>query len=394
MLLLIPLLFAGLVGFLQGLYTPSMPAMAVALNVDYTQIEHMMGWLLTGAVFSSMILGSLSDRYGRRVVAIGGLVIAIFGGLLCVFAINMSMLYVGQLLQGVCFGSLTLLSRAIALDITHDAHSLNQLYAKVAMVSAVAPVSAPLIGGYVQHYLGWRYNFVALTVIILITLLFTVFRLVETAPLNQTKPVSLFSFHESYQRVLSSRYFVGACVAASLFYVVEVAYLIIAPYIFQRQFGYSADAYGWVGVVAALSLVLGSYLATKRISRYQQTSIIRFGTVLLLLPALLIMWACHSRHISAFGLMGLTSIGFIMIGAMYPSCNSVALGLFRQDAGVSGALYGVVSQLITIAAIKLIASFPHIVELDKFANTVLILTVLAVVFAWWVMPKSSPDIGD
>src|SRR5690606_14960761 len=164
-----------------NLYLPSMPGMAASLGVDYAAIQFTLSVYLAAVALGQLIIGPISDRYGRRPVLLGGLVLFFVGSVICMLAPNIAVLNAGRVVQalGGCAG--ITLSRAIVRDM-YDRTRAASMIAYVTMGMAVAPMIAPTIGGVLEALHGWRIAFAFLAVFGLITLVAVHVLLHETNP--------------------------------------------------------------------------------------------------------------------------------------------------------------------------------------------------------------------
>ncbi|MFA7670371.1 MAG: MFS transporter, partial [Burkholderiaceae bacterium] len=146
-----------------NLYLPSMPGMTVALGVDYAAVQFTLSVYLAAVALGQLVIGPISDRYGRRPVLLGGLIMFVLGSVVCMLAPSIGVLNVGRVIQalGGCAG--IALSRAIVRDL-YDRTQAASMIGYVTMGMAVAPMVAPTIGGLLEALHGWRaaFGFLAL----------------------------------------------------------------------------------------------------------------------------------------------------------------------------------------------------------------------------------------
>ena len=162
-----------------NMYLPSMPGMARAFSVDFTTIQMTLSLYLAAMALGQLIIGPLSDRFGRRPVLLIGLTTFVAGSLICFLAQNVSFLIFGRVVRAMGGSAGITLSRAIVRDL-FGRNQVASMIGYVTMGMAVAPMIAPTIGGVLDTYFGWRASFAFLIVFGGSALLFAVWQLYET----------------------------------------------------------------------------------------------------------------------------------------------------------------------------------------------------------------------
>ena len=140
------------------IYVPSMPSMVIALHTSTTMIQLSITIALIAYGSVALIYGPLSDYFGRRIVALVGMGIFVAGSALCMFAPNIYVLLIGRVLQGIGFASASAVAAPTLSDI-YSGDELVKAYSYVGMSMAVAPIIAPVFGGYLQQYFNWHAPF-------------------------------------------------------------------------------------------------------------------------------------------------------------------------------------------------------------------------------------------
>ncbi|MCP4473120.1 MAG: multidrug effflux MFS transporter [Gammaproteobacteria bacterium] len=166
------LLLLGSIGQVAAdLYLPSLPAISTSLAVSINSVQWSVSAYMWGFALSQLIYGPLSDGIGRKKPLLFGMSLALLGSIICLSAQSIDWLIIGRFTQGIGAGSGVILTRVIMRDI----YSGSQLakfgsYLSVAGVPIMA--GAPLMGGIIEHILGWRANFVLLTLYAFISILY------------------------------------------------------------------------------------------------------------------------------------------------------------------------------------------------------------------------------
>ena len=197
-----------------NIFMPSMPGLPAVFDTDYGTVQLTLGLYLVGLAVGQLAYGPLSDRFGRRPLLLGGLGLYLGGTLLSCLAVSIEMLIVGRIIQAVggCAG--LVLGRAIVRDMFDRERSASVIsYITAAMV--MAPMVAPLIGGYLDDWVGWRATFVFVGAFGLVVTLFAVLLLHESNRSPVPLP-GLYGFVASDGELLRSPVFRGYAIVTTL----------------------------------------------------------------------------------------------------------------------------------------------------------------------------------
>jgi len=241
-------------------YVPALPVVAAEYNVSPSAVQWTLTLYFIGVSLGQIIYGPLSDAIGRRPIVLVGLGLYCVASFTCYFSSAFDVLLISRFAQaaGGCVGMV--MSRAILQDSYSHARFASAL-ATVVMVSAVAPMLAPGVGGYIIQWIGWRSVFLILGLGSAIVLLLCWRHLPET--LSKRSEIALSSLWAAYPIALSHRQFVIAAVAAALLPSTYMAFMAAGPYLVVRSLGRSPSVYGMAAMVAPLGFILGNAVARR-----------------------------------------------------------------------------------------------------------------------------------
>lgn len=331
------ILLAGLSALTMNIFLPSLPGMAVYFDVSYGLMQQSVALYLALSAALQIIIGPISDRFGRRKVLIGSLILFLLATVGTLLATTATTFLVFRMAQAVIASGMVL-SRAVVRDMVEDAQAASMI-GYVTMGMSLVPMIGPVIGGFLDDLYGWRANFALLLVLGLGVLALTWADLGETATLRR---VSLMDQIRTYPSLLASRRFWGYAMAAGFASGCFFAYLGGAPYVGDKVFGLSSTEVGALFALTAIGYAIGNFLAGRYSVRVGMNRMILIGTVVtsvgLGVLALLTL-AGLSGPIVFFGLTVFMGLGN---GICLPSANAGMLSVRPELAGTASGLGGAI----------------------------------------------------
>lgn len=354
------------------IYLPSLSEIAFFYNSSDFQVQlTLTGYFLVFGL-SQLIYGSLSDRFGRRPILLFSLIIYNLASMICAVSSNIYVLIFGRCLQALGAGSAILI-----FAIVRDLYRGNQVAKMIAYMSAVvalSPIIAPIMGGVIQAYLNWQWNFGILTILGLTLLLLTYLFLPET---NRRFRINTFLFQQvfkDYHRLLINWEFMAQALAAAFAFGALFAYVSGSSFILINKMGCSPQLFGWIFAIAAIGYVLGAALNGRLVSLYGVQrmgcigiNVLLSSTVLMLLLSYLFSRSWMSVVLSQL----LCEVGISIVIA---TSVSRALQPIPDLAGAGSALIGFFRFLCAMIASVCVALFASAISLSI---TILVFSILS-----------------
>ena len=166
--LILYLVVLGQVGF--DIYLPSLPAMATDLNTTLSLVQLSLSVYLGSMAFSQLFYVPLSDIYGRRNIILYAVFLYLITSFACTVASTAHYLLIFRLIEGFSAGACVVIARAITRDQYHG-KNLARATIFLSIAWAIVPMLAPVAGGFIQQYIGWRYNFLLLLILSILSLI-------------------------------------------------------------------------------------------------------------------------------------------------------------------------------------------------------------------------------
>ena len=244
------------------LYLPALPQVARDLQVTPGAAALTLTACTLGLGTGQLILGPVSDRWGRRVPLLAGVALFTLLSLVCAVAQTMPLLVTARFGQAVGGSAGIVLARAIARDV-QSGPALVRLFSLMFAINGLAPVVAPLLGGQLLRVGSWRLTFVTLALLGALTFA-VVWRVVpESLPVARRQHGGLKQATRAYRSLLADRRFVALVLTGAFAFATLFAYISAAPFVLQDHYGFSAQLFSAVFAANAVGLVLGTRLAIR-----------------------------------------------------------------------------------------------------------------------------------
>ena len=319
-------------------YLPGLPELTSDLGASVSTGQLTLTAFLLGLALSQVVAGSLSDTLGRRLPVLVGLVAYTAVSALCAVAPGVWPLVGLRLVQGAAAGVGFVIARAIVRDLYVGAAGAR-IFAILIMVSGVAPVLAPILGGQILRFTSWRGIFVVLAAISAVILLLAVVRLAETLPAHLRHEPGIAAKLQTFRRLLADRTFLPYAVVGALAFGAMFAYISGSPFVLEEIHGVSPQVYGLIFGANAFGLVGLSQVSGQLVERVGPAPLLRLGAAVSAAGGALTLGSIALEAGLAPLLVGLF-LSVSSIGLIYPNSSALALAEHGDAAGSASALMG------------------------------------------------------
>ena len=318
-----------------NMFVPSMPGLAVAFDAPYAKVQLGLSLYMAATAMLTLGAGPLSDRYGRRPVLLGGMVLFILGTLMILFAPDLNWFLAGRVLQSGSAAGIVL-SRVVVRDLV-DRERAASAIGYVTMGMAVAPMIGPAIGGVLDEHFGWQASFIMLLAVGAIALGAALANLPETKPAD---PPSQGGQLGRYGRLLANPLYLLFVASGSSASAVFFGFLGGGPAIANGLLGLSASQYGLWFAATAAGYMLGNFLSGRHAMRVGVPRMIVLGAVTTLTGTLIPVLLFSSGIATALALFGPMFLVGVGNGLTLPSATSGAISVDPAASGVASGLLG------------------------------------------------------
>jgi len=352
------------------IYLPAFPDMMKYFSVSEDAIQSLLSWNFLGVCISCPIYGPISDSFGRRKPLIVALVLFMIGSAITVIADDFSFMLIGRLFQGLGSGGCFTLGTAIIFD----AFSAQRAVIAVNFLNASIPITmglAPLAGGYLNYFFGFRSNFLVIGVLVFASFLLTLVSLEETLVPEKRAPFKAKKILADFKAALTNLHFWQLTMVISLLFAGYLAFVSASAVLFVVEFGISKTMFPLFQLAILGSYVVASLSCSRLVTKYGTAKVKKVSVVLIAAGTVGLLAAAALAPKSAL----ILTLAMLPYGA---GC-SYLMGLYFPEAmDILPDIKGVTSGLLTSLRLLMTAV---LVEISSELYNGTIYPVVAVVAA-------------
>ena len=369
------------------LYLPSLPAMTEAFNADVSQVQLTLSMFVVGFALAQLIYGPISDRFGRRPTMIAGLIIYFAASVAAVFADTIEALIMWRFIQAVGAGAGPVLGRAVVRDL-YEASQAAKVLAFMGGAMALAPAVAPIFGGQLQIYFGWRAAFVALAVFGGLVLIAAFKMLNETNRHQDPTALDPGQMVRTYAMLLRHRGFVGYTLVIAFAYSALFSFISGSSFVLIDVVGVSTELFGFCFGAVVVGYIVGSVITGRLATRLGPNRLILFGSLYAVASATALATFAWMGINTVWAVVAPMSTLFMALAFCLPTGTAAVLGPFPRIAGSASALMGFL-QLSTGAVTGIAVGHLHDGTSRPMATIILIAAVMVFLAYMLVVPKKA-----
>ncbi|MEU0445051.1 multidrug effflux MFS transporter [Streptomyces tendae] len=340
----------------MDMYLPALPEVTRSLTAPAATVQLTLTACLAGMALGQIVVGPMSDKWGRRRPLLAGLAVYVVATALCAVAPNVETLVAFRLVQGLAGAAGIVIARAVVRDL-YDGVAMARFFSTLMLISGVAPVVAPLIGGQILRVTDWRGVFVVLVVVGVVLGVVVWARLPETLPVEERHAGGVGDTLRAMRGLLADRAFTGYMLAGGFAFASLFAYVAASPFVMQEIYGASAQTFSLLFGLNSIGLVVVGQINGKiLVGRVRLDRVLGLGLVIVIAAATVLLL----MSLGVFGEVGLGPVAavlFVLMSAMgisLPNTQALALMRVKTSAGSASALLGTSSFLIGAVASPLV----------------------------------------
>lgn len=326
------------------MYLPAMPSMAHQLHTSTPLVQMTLTAFVVGLALFQVIVGPLSDAWGRRRPLLAGMALYLAGSLWCALAPAVGWLIAGRILQSLGAAAGTVLARAIVRDL-FSGTAMTRFFSTLMVVNGVAPVVAPVIGGQLLTLTTWRAVFLVLAAVGAVLLFAVAFTLPESLPDANRAPAHLRATLRTFRTLVTDLPYLRYVLAAALMFAAVFAYISGSSFVLQDAYGLTAQQFSLAFGINGLGIVLLGQVNAWLVGRVaDEHTLLRVSLTVATLGSAGVL-ACAALGLPVPLLLICLFLVVSMLGIVLANATSLALGGHGTAAGAAASLQGLLQFL-------------------------------------------------
>jgi len=341
--MLMALALTGAIGpFATDTYLPALPLIVSEFEVSASTAQLTLTAFMVALAVGQLVIGPLSDRVGRRGLLILGSVGTALAGVVCALAPSIWVLLAGRLAQGFFGAAGIVVSKAVVVDAGRGP-GVAKAFATLMAMQSLAPVVAPLVGGAVVPFGGWRGVFCLLTALSAVTAAGVIMAVPETLRPEARRTGGIVSTLADMRAVTTHGPFIARVCVFVFSFGVLFSYISASPFIYQDMVGLSPSAYAVAFTVNALGIFTANLVGGRLVGRFTPEQLMGAGVVGMVTAIAYLVVVVILSPAGTLGLAPVT-VGFILltlsIGLVFPNAASLSMQATRGHSGSGSAVLG------------------------------------------------------
>ncbi|TVO71197.1 Bcr/CflA family multidrug efflux MFS transporter [Sedimenticola selenatireducens] len=373
------------------MYLPAFPVLMQSFNADINQVQHTLSIFLIGFALAQLIYGPLSDRFGRKPVLMGGLLLFLLSSVAIVFAESIATLSTLRLFQAIGGSAGPVLGRAMVRDI-HGPKDSARLLSYISTAMAVAPAAAPILGGYLTVWFGWQSIFLFLAAYGVVGVMLLGMSIPETAPPGSHHIISVSNLIKNYTTLLKHRTWRWYTLSCSFVFAGLFSFLSGSSFVIIDFLGYKEEQYGLFFALVVAGFMIGTLIAGRLVRSIGINRLMGYGSLVAVtggvtMAALAIAEVHHVAAIVVPQMIYMMGVGIVM-----PQSMAGALAPFPHMAGTASAFLGFI-QMSFAAVIGVLVGHYHDGSPLSMALSIALMGILTLV-SFLRLSRASSDEDD
>ncbi|MCH5214404.1 MAG: multidrug effflux MFS transporter [Muribaculaceae bacterium] len=372
--------------FVNDMYLPSLPSMMKFFGCTVSMVQMGLTMGMIGLAVGELVLGPVSDRYGRKPMLVWTLVAFCIASVVSIFSPSIKFFLVCRLFQGIGASGGYFLARSIPADI-YSGRLLAKTMAIIGAINGIAPASAPVFGGIISDHFTWKGVFVALTVLGIVLLCFSP-KFKESLTPDKRDKTGVWHSFGNYRLLLTNKAYMIHVFLKGAALGVMFAYISSAPFIIETHFGYSQTVFGLFMGGNALAVMAGSMIALRFKTLKSAAFLGAMGLMVFAVVEAAVLWLVPDKFLP-YELVLLPML--FSMGLIFTAGNTLAMNEGRSTAGDASALLGIVGYIFGAVVSPLVGKGDIMHSTAIAFVSISVIVVIAAVMSWRLPAEINKD---
>lgn len=363
------------------IYVPALPTISNFFHSPDYLTKLTISYNIIGLAISGLFYGALSDYYGRKPVMIGGTMIFIISTILCASATSIYGLILFRLFQGAGQGVAIVVGMASVRDIYHGA-KCSQILSRLNMVIAASPALAPILGSFILTYASWKFIFIFLAILSVLSVLIFILFFKETLRVRPAKKkFSVLQFFASYIKLLRNKPYAMFMLISVLSFVWLWNMIATMPFLFIDDMGISVSHYGYLMVLGIAGYFIGTIVNQIYVMKFGMSKMLIFGLFLPLITDSSLIILHHFITLTPLFIQALWFFSSLGLACIFGNATTLALDQIKDsDSSKAMALLVFFEMLCSALSIFAVSFFYNKTILSISVFTVICSMLAIIVF--------------
>ncbi|MBJ7450353.1 MAG: multidrug effflux MFS transporter [Parachlamydiales bacterium] len=362
--------------FSTDIYLPSLPEMIEVFYTTLSDVQFTLSSYMVGFAISMLFCGAISDRYGRRPVVLFGIGLHFVSSLVCLFAPTIEVLIAARFFQalGGCCG--TVLGRVIVRDL-YPQNKCVKVISYMATGMSLSPALAPMFGGYLQTWFGWKASFITLACVSGTIFLICYFFLSESISSINKEALNPKKLISNYGKVLGNRNFLGYTAAITFAWCGYFSFICGSSFVFIDLLKVSPSTFGMLYGIVVTGYLIGTFVSARFASRFKIKQSVLIGAIFAFTGSTILLGCAIYTECSIITIMVPMVVFLIGIGIIMPNCQVAATAPFPHLIGSAASLFYFIEMMMGAGAGTLVGKSNEISQMPmvlvNFGSSVLLM---------------------
>jgi DHA1 family bicyclomycin/chloramphenicol resistance-like MFS transporter len=335
------------------MYLPGLPELRADFGVGASQTQLTLSACLLGLATGQLLAGPMSDAFGRRRPLMLGVGLYAVASILCAVAPTIQALIAFRFIQGFAGAAGIVIARSVVRDL-YSGVAAARFFSLLLLVSGLAPILAPLVGGQILRIVSWRGVFVALALIGVALVTATAVFLSETHPVERRQPAGARSILRTFRRLATDRTFVGYALSGGLASAALFSYISGSPFVLQEIYGVSPQTFSFIFAAIAAGYVTCGQINGRLVGRIAPKTLLRLGLFGMAGGGIAFLLMVVIGGVGLIGIVPALVVLVASLGFILPNSTALALADHPRTAGSASALIGLLQYAVGATAAPLV----------------------------------------